>query len=190
MAGFVIKVEGLQETLKRLNVKNFEAPIQTAFDNFGLNVQREAKQRAPVDEGLLKNSIFADKAFLSAIVGCSVNYAAYLEFGTRRFAAAYVSTLPATWQQLAAQSKGKGGGTFEEMVLRITEWVRREGIGAELTKSGNASKSKSSLNAQRQTAYLIARSILIKGIQPHPYLYPAVNMATPQLIKELKAIQV
>lgn len=188
MGGFVIKVEGLQQTIAKLDPAKYHEKIQQSFDKFGFRVETEAKQLAPVDEGHLRSAIFFESGVMSVIVGCSVEYAAYLEFGTRSFAAEYVATLPATWQELAATAKGKGGGTFEEFVRVLTEWVMRKGIAATLTKSGGASKSAAALTNQRQVAYLIARSILIKGIRPHPFLYPAVEKWTPQLSKDLKMI--
>jgi len=189
MGGFVIKVEGLEKTMQRFLPAKYEPQIQSAFDKFGDRVRTAAIQIAPVDETNLRSSIYFDNIKLGADVGCKVNYAAYLEFGTRRFAQAYVSSLPDDWQKLAVQAKGKGGGSFEEFVLRITEWVRRKGIAITPTKSGNASKSVSAISQQRQAAYVIARSILIKGIKPQPYLYPAVNIASKQLLKDLKEIK-
>lgn len=190
MGGFVIKVEGLEKTLARFNGKNYEPQIQAAFDKFGVRVETEAKTLAPVDEGLLRNSMFSIPDKLGVIVGCSVNYAAYLEFGTRRFAAEYVSTLPATWRELAATTRGGGGGTFNQFVERLTLWVIRKGFAADVTASGNRSKSVSSIARQHQVAYLIARKILREGIRPHPFLYPAVQSQTPRLLEDLKAIKI
>lgn len=189
MAGTFIKIEGLDKTLARFDIKKFEPQVQTSFNNFGIRVELTAKSLVPVDEGRLKNSIFQDPSRLAVTVGASADYAAYLEFGTRKFAAAYVNSLPAQWKELAARSKGKAGGSFDEMVKRITGWVIRKGIAATPTKSGNASKSKSSVAAQHQAAYLIARSILINGIKAQPYLYPAVQQHTKQLLADLNKIK-
>lgn len=190
MSGFTIKVDGLGSALGKLDVTKYKPQIQQSFDKFGFRVEETAKQLAPADEGHLKGAIFSDSGELAAIVGCSVEYAAYLEFGTRSFAAEYVSTLPASWQELAASKRGSGGGSFEEFVRALTEWVIRKGFAAIQTKSGNASKSVASISAQHQAAYLIARSILRKGIRPHPYLYPAVREHTKQLLDDLKNIKV
>ena len=196
-----IKIEGLQKTLARFDIKKFEPKVQAKFNKFGFRVELAAKQNAPVDEGHLKGAIFQDPGRLSVTVGCSVNYAAYLEFGTRKFAAEYVSTLPADWREVAARAKGGRGGTFEEMVLRITEWVRRKGLGTGFAgrigvtgtysvKSRIRTGSKN-IQAQqnRQAAYAIALKILREGIPAQPYLYPAVNTNIPLLIKDLNAIK-
>lgn len=190
MAGSFIKIEGLDKTLARFDVKKFEPQVQMAFNNFGIRVELAAKQAAPVDEGHLKGAIFQQPERLAVVVGCSVDYAAFLEFGTRRFAAQYVATLPATWQELALRSKGSKGGTFDDLVKRITGWVLRKGIAATPTASGRASKAKSAVAAQHQAAYLIARKIVREGIPAQPFLYPAVNKATPLLLKDLNAIKI
>ena len=198
-----IKIEGLGKTLARLDIKRFEPEIQTRFDSFGLTVELKARQFAPVDEGHLKGSIFQQPGKLSNTVGASVDYAAYLEFGTRKYAAAQVATLPQDWQMLAAQYKGKGGGgTFKQFVLRLTEWVHRKGLGTGFAgkigvagtysvKSRKRTGGKPLQESQdRQAAYAIALKILRNGIKAQPFLYPAFNIAKDQLLKELNEIKV
>lgn len=197
-----IKIEGLQKTLARFDIKKFEPQIQVCFNKFGARVEETAKQNAPIDEGLLKSSIRHDMVKLGTQITVGVNYAAYVEFGTRRFAAEWVATLPPTWQALAAQSKGGTGGSFAELVERITLWVHRKGLGTGFagdigvagtysTKTRKRTGSKSTQEMQdKQVAYLITRKILREGIPAQPFLYPAVNECTPLLLKELSEIKV
>lgn len=105
-----IKIEGLEKTLARFDVKKYEPQIQQCFDKFGLRVELEAKQAVIVDEGRLKGSIFQQPGRLSSTVGASADYAAYVEFGTGRFAAAYVPQLPPEWQALALTFYVNGKG--------------------------------------------------------------------------------
>ena len=188
MAAPNIKIEGLQKTLARFDLKKFEPQIQTCFDNFGKGVELEAKQAVPVDESGLKGSIFQEPGRLSSTVGARINYASFVEFGTRKYAAAYVSTLPKEWQAYAATMRGKGNGTFDEFIQSIMAWVRRKGIGGISTKSGNVSEGKDSLAAMQSAAYAIALNILQNGSKPHPFLYPAFNKAKEQLIKDLQEL--
>jgi HK97 gp10 family phage protein len=166
--------------------------VREALADFGTKVETQAKRAAPADEGKLRNSI--NTTFPTAAKGFSVaitvaaNYAAYMEFGTRKFAAAYVSTLPQDWKAYAATFKGKGGGSFDSFLKAIMAWVKRKGIGGLQTKSGNVSQSKDSIAAQEQVAYVIALSILRKGVRPQPFLYPAVKAHTPELIKDIQNI--
>lgn len=63
-----------------------------------------AKGIAPVDTGRLRNSISLKKeAFLSYELVAQTNYAAYLEFGTGKYAATYVPSLDEEWQTIAKQ---------------------------------------------------------------------------------------
>jgi hypothetical protein len=200
MSGFNIKIEGLEKTFNRLDYNKIKTQIQQSFDKFGINTERLAKLNAPVDEGHLRSAIYSKPVDMGVEVGCAVNYAAYLEFGTRKFAAEWVATLPPEWQQLAAQFKGGGGGSFEQLVLNITEWVHRKGLGSGFMgdigvsgtysvktrkRTGNASVQA---NQDRQIAYMIALKIVRFGIPAQPFLYPAVNEATGQLLRDLKNI--
>jgi HK97 gp10 family phage protein len=192
MSGFTVKLEGFDEALKKLDVSKLKSDIQDELNAFGLDVEQDAKQLAPVDEGRLKNAIYwkpvTEAGKISVEVGCAVDYAAYLEFGTRKFAAAYVGSLPTDWKVLAAQYKGKGGGSFHDMVVALTQWVLRKGISATKTKSGNNSKSQDSLEGQYRAAYNIAKWILINGIKPHPFLFPAVEKNRTKLLDRLKIL--
>lgn len=55
--------------------------VKTAHD-----IESTAKQRAAVDTGMMRNSIGIDVGVLQAIIGPTVNYAPYVEYGTSRMA--------------------------------------------------------------------------------------------------------
>lgn len=184
--GFTLKLDGFDEVLKKLDVRHLEQDITDELAAFGQDVARDAKQLAPVDEGLLKNSIASTSTRLNVTISVNVDYAAYLEFGTRKFAAAYVATLPPDWQAFAAQYKGPGGGSFDEFVARLTSWVKRKGFASQATAGSNRSKSAASIAGEEHAAYRIALSILRNGIRPHPYLFPAFEKNRPQLLKNLQ----
>lgn len=147
------------------------------------------------DEGTLLGAISADsKLPLEKHIIANTPYAAFVEFGTGKYAAQYVSTLPNDWQTYAATFKGqKGGGSFTEFVLRIAEWIGRRSIYADTALHGTFSvKTKrrtgnkvANQNADLSLAYIIARSIMINGIHAHPYLYPAYDEQIQILIKDL-----
>jgi HK97 gp10 family phage protein len=177
------------------------AIVADELNAFGIETVAMAKTLAPVDEGFLRNSITFDKFPLAVEIIVAANYAAYLEFGTRAFAAAYVSSLPVEWQEFAAQFKGGGGGSFQEFVMRLTEWVHRKGLGAGgpgkpigvtgtySIKTGKRTGNKVTQESEdKSAAYRIALSILRKGIRPHPFLYPAIEVNKKILIDNLKAV--
>jgi HK97 gp10 family phage protein len=180
-----IKLTGFDKAEKNIEKisKDASAKAKVALVDFGTKVETEAKRNAPADEGKLRSSInskFDQRKFTVSITVAS-DYAAYQEFGTRKFAAAYVGTLPQEWKAYAATFKGKTGGNMNDFIQAIMAWVDRKGIGADTTKSGNISRSASSLEKQQQAAYWIAINILQNGIKPKKFLYEAVKNNLPKL---------
>jgi len=185
-----IKLNGLDNLIATVEktAKRAESETKVALTKFVKNTETEAKRLAPANEGRLRNSINGTVDGFTAKITVTADYAAYLEFGTRKFAARYVATLPQDWQSYAATFRGKGGGTFDQFIQDIMQWVRQKGIGGLKTKSGRTSESKSSLDAMQQAAYAIALNILQNGIRPQPFVYPAVTKNTPVLEADIKKV--
>ncbi len=171
-----IDFKGLDATLAMLKgvPAQAEKDINLEFKEFGKQTVNDAVLLAPVNEGFLKRAIRFDAVPLAVTISVNVDYAAYIEFGTKSFAAAHVATLPADWQAFAAQYRGKGDGNFKDFVMILTTWVRLKGFA-----------TGKDIN---QAAYAIALSILRKGIRPHPYLFPAYEKNKLELIRNLKSI--
>lgn len=169
MSGFSVELKGLDKALSSLDIKKFEQGLTDELAAFGFYVERDAKSLVPVDEGFLKNSIHSVPARLKVEIVVTADYAAYIEFGTRRFAAEHIATLPQDWQNFAAEFKGPGGGSFDQMVMRLVGWCKRKGI-------------------EEKAAYPIALKILRDGIQAHPFLYPAFEKNRIELIKNIKGL--
>jgi HK97 gp10 family phage protein len=190
-----IQIKGLQEVLNALDLtqERVQNMLVVTFNEWANELVKIAKDRAPVNEGKLRQSIQADYATLNKLiagVGVAVNYAAYLEFGTRGYAAAYVGKLPNDWQSYAATFKGKGGGSIDEMLLNIMDWVKSKQLsGTYSVKTQRRTGAKSARNLEdAEVAYPIALAILRKGIKAQPYLYPAYVEATNNLIKKLQKL--
>jgi HK97 gp10 family phage protein len=168
-----IEVKGLDALIKKFDglANDFQEELQLELNQFADKVAKDAKNFAPADEGKLRQSISAEYGQGNVTIKASARYAAYVEFGTRKFASDYVSTLPDTWQQLANEFKGKStiGGGFKEFMESIMAWAKRKGIDDD-------------------KAYAIAKKIMIYGSKPHPFLYPAVNNNIDDLIKNIKNI--
>lgn len=194
MAGIKLEFRGADLAVKNIEKKisKINSGVRDELNAWAELTARKAKDYAPTDEGNLKGSInpsYAKLSKMEAGVTVGVNYAAYVEFGTRKYGAAYVSRLPQDWRDLAAQYKGKdNSGTFDEMIQNIMAWVLRNGIGAQKTKSGNVSKSLDSFDDMQQAAYWIAINILQNGIKPHPFLYPAYNETKDGLLENIKEV--
>jgi phage gpG-like protein len=169
-----VNVQGLDKMIEKLDKMSRDAQIevQLELNDWADRTSMDAKQLVASNssnEGHLMRSIHPEYGKMSASVVASVNYAAYIEFGTRKFAEAYVSTLPAEWAQYAATFKGKGKGSFKEFLKAIMEWVKRKSI-------------------DEKAAYPIAMSILRNGIKARPFLYPSAQKNIPLLKENLKRI--
>lgn len=140
-----------------------------------------AKRDAPVDQGTLKNSISYLINGNNIEIVSNVFYSPFMEFGTK----GKYRSIPGT-EAIAAQFKGFKGGDFATMLKFIKAWVKRKGIGAELTKSGKPSKSQNTLAAQDRVAWLIAMSILKHGVNPHPFFFKQQDTVWPQMVRRLK----
>lgn len=188
--GFSIKVNNMAKVLEGIASLEGKAVkvLEKELDAFGLSVVGTAKSLAPADEGLLRNSISYNRRGLTVSIMAAAGYAAYMEFGTKGHAAKYVARLPREWQTFAAQYKGGGGGSLDDFIMAIMDWVKRKKIsGTYSTKTKNRTGAKGARDFEdAEVAYGIALAILRNGVKPHPFLYPAYEKARIELIKSLK----
>lgn len=176
MPSITLNIKGVNEVFSKFDKysKIVQEDIKDEVAVSALAIQSNAKKLAPVNLGTLRNSIYlveqnnGQNAFKFTI-GSSVRYAPYIEFGT----GGKVS-IPKGFETYAGQFKTKSGGTFKEMLKALTEWVQKKGIA-----SGKQSKS---------VAYMIAVSILRKGLRPHPFLIPALEQELPKLKLRIEKI--
>lgn len=148
-----------------------------------------AKDLAPSNMGDLRRGISAKvDTKLKKQLTSRAPYSAYMEFGTGKYAAQEVAKLPSEYKAYAAQFKGKGGGgTFKEFLNAMIIWVRRNKLGASYNISTKR-KNRQSKDEIRQIAYMIAISILRKGVHAHPFMFPSFLQQRDQLMKDLQAL--
>ena len=149
--------------------------VKAEFGASALKIQNKAKRLAPVNFGKLRESIVVnekgDNTDFIYTIAARTKYAAYVEFGTGPMAE---KSVPAEYKEYAMKFKGSSGGTFKEMIEALMLWVKRKGLA-----SGKNEKS---------VAYLIARSILRKGLRAQPFLIPAFEQEKKNLIKNIKNV--
>jgi HK97 gp10 family phage protein len=177
--------------------KELRSGVEGVLQKNAAALSLQAKQRAPTDIGGLKNSISApvrtgDTENIEFTISVNVFYAAYMEFGTGKYAAQYVSTLPPDWQAYAASFRGKKGNEgMDKFLERIMDWVKRKGISG--TYSVKTQKRTSAGGIARnfedaEVAYFIALKILTVGVRPHPFLFPAYESIRPHIIKDIETL--
>lgn len=91
---------------------DFAREVDEEMAAASVDIERLAKQYAPVDDGRLQGAIKANKlSLLRHEVAVKVNYAAYVEFGTGMKYKAYSQNLTNEWKNIAADFFVSGKGT-------------------------------------------------------------------------------
>lgn len=79
-----VTVHGLEDLRRKLRDKRADAPVARYLDRAAIKVQGDARKKAPVDEGTLRNSIGTESpSNRKRRIGPSVEYGEYVETGTR-----------------------------------------------------------------------------------------------------------
>jgi HK97 gp10 family phage protein len=164
-----VKLNGLEKALRDIDKYDAETKrkVRDAVNGAAIDVERNAKQSAPVDMGRLRSDIQREVtigdngAVVSGRVFNSVNYAPYVEFGGLGNA-----EIPPELSGVTAQFRGRGDGNFDDLLESIRGWASRKGIPP-------------------QAVYPIARKIASEGVRAQPYLYPAFESERPKMIAEL-----
>lgn len=148
-------------------------------------IATKAKQKAPKDQSHLSSSIHTDiDQRLQKEVDVDAFYAPYMEFGTGQKV-----KVPDEWATYASQFKGKQGNKgLDELLENLIEWVRRKGLaGTYSVKTQRRTGNKGSYLIQdAEVAYAIFLSIIRKGINPHPFLYPAYKEVVAGLAQRIQ----
>lgn len=190
-----LQAKGLDKLIKKFDVlsKEMQGKVQSELNAWADATSENAKALVSAnssDEGALLRSISPIYGNGSARVVATAKYAAYIEFGTRKYAAEYVSSLPADWQTYASTFKGKAGGDYYDFLNAILDWVKRKGITARYSVKTKKRLKNSKADDERllSAATAIAFEILKNGIKPKPFLYPSVNKTLPELKRKLRAL--
>lgn len=185
---FKIKTSGFQDLIERLEraPENIQTLVNGVFENTAKEYVGRAQRDAPKDTGFLTGEIaYRKEKEMRYNIFSASRYAGFLEFGTKR----NFKPIPG-FEKEASELRGLSGGTAEEAIRNITEWVKRKGIrfeSASKYKSGKK-QGQNKLLTIEQTAWIIWHFININGIKAQPYFFKQVAIAEGQLEKDLKQI--
>ena len=139
---FTIEIKGVKECFDKIKT-NFNKAIDECDMEMANGVEKivlDAKNNLSADYGVLRSSLNVIKvAKLNYKYGSSINYAAYVEFGTGKYAAEYVPTIDKDWQILAQTYKTTGNGRLptnkylypatitgqEQILKKLKETIKR-----------------------------------------------------------------
>lgn len=179
-------IRGIDGVVKAIENKNKAVTTELNMELAASadQIERDAKAAAPVNFGQLRHSIKASASNLQSEVLVGALYGPYVEFGT----GGKVDTQG--FPEVAAQFRGGKGGTFEQMVDDLTEWVNKKGISGTYSIKSRRRQGSALRKAieDRQLARFLAMKILRSGIRPQPYLIPAFLREKPKLINRIKKL--
>jgi hypothetical protein len=165
--GVILGITELQARIKRAPV-NLQRQVANILKAGAEDIAGEAKQRAPVDQGFLKNFISAKVVdpMTTEIVSAS-SISPYVEFGTRSKA-----KIPAGLEEYAAQFLSpayQAGPVLSELSAKeaIFAWCKRKGIPKDIW-------------------FPIYISIMVNGIKPHPFFFVAYERIKPIIINQVE----
>lgn len=184
-----ISAPGIAEVIRDINTYSTktQALIHAELKASVQTMVRNAKRAAPKDMGNLAGGINYKEVNKTLFEYFSqAEYSGFDEFGTKRR-----RKMPPEVQKLGIQfSTAKSSGTAEQALTFITAWVKRKGIrfeSASVFKSGKKA-GKNKLLSYEETAYFIFHHIMLVGIKPRPFFFPAMLNETPLLQKRLEQI--
>lgn len=161
-------IEGLKELREKLGKvpQKLVAEIDTEIGLGTIAMANTAKRLAPAGKGnILRTETTAEKIkdlvweFVS-----QAGYAGYVEFGTRSKV-----RIPAGAEQLAAEVRNNKFKSSLSAKEAIYSWCKFRGIDPKLW-------------------YPIYRSIMVNGIEPHPFFFPAFSQELPKIISNVKRV--
>jgi hypothetical protein len=70
------------------------------------------------------------------------------------------------------------------------DWVHKRGLGGtySISTKRRTGNYASQMNEDRQIAFMIQRSIGLKGTRPHPFLKPAFDREKPYFIQRMREL--
>lgn len=122
MAGidFAFKIKGAAEIAKKLQKETIMQPLAEGIKKITLFLDREVKMATPVDTGRLRSSITSQITAEFGKVGTNVNYASFVEYGTKKMESRHVT------EGSSVRVKGKGMFAYgmEKLQAKIGEFLK------------------------------------------------------------------
>lgn len=112
-----------QKTMEKLGKQTIKQPLAEAVKKITLWLDRTIKVSTPVDTGRLRSSITSEITAETGKVGTNVEYAGFVEYGTKRMEARHVSEGSST------RIKGKGPFTYsmEQLNSKMGDFLKELG---------------------------------------------------------------
>jgi HK97 gp10 family phage protein len=169
-----VGVVGVKEVARRMEKGKRKLPrnVRAVIIRTGYEIEREAKQRCPVRDSILRNSIDTriDRAGMKVEVGPTTGYGKFVEFGTAtRGASSPHPPLPEGYEH---------GGAYE------IKPVNKKALGWDV--EGGTAKADSKAAGKVVHDVVVKRVISHPGMKARPFLFPAVKEVKPDHERRLQ----
>jgi hypothetical protein len=170
MAGFTFKVEGLDKLKARIKElpKDVQEEVVGEIQAWGNEVNAaqlaNISQQKIQDLGALQQNTKAVPNPDGVELISNVYYAPFIEFGT----GAKVK-VPAEVSNYAASFRGQKRGSFAQFVIKMRDWLKRNGYNEKL-------------------AFIAALNKIKNGSEPRPYFFDPYLKKRRQLIDRIKKV--
>jgi hypothetical protein len=179
-----VEIEGFDGKLFKDLAKNIQEAADAEMEEGAREFVILAQSDAPVNEAELKRMTqYKRLGTLHYDIFSQTSYAAYMEFGTK----GNYRPVPGA-EAIAAKFRGKGEGTFKDMLRQIAKGVKRKGIaGTYSVKTRRRTGNKiDQLAEDYAAAWPIVMSILKNGVKAHPYFFKQQGIVVPKMIKRIE----
>ena len=124
-----VKVLGIEQLLKKLQKETIKEPVDQGIKKATRWTERTLKQSTPVDSGRLRSSYSSQVLGQTGRIATNVQYAQFVEYGTRKMEARHVV------KDSTTRVLGKGMFTYTMELLK-------EKIGEFITDIGKAIQAR------------------------------------------------
>lgn len=146
-----------------------DGELNAAAMDFVALAKRDLASQGGDRGSLLRSISYKKDGELAYTVSANTFYAPFIEFGTKTKFNPYPGT-----EEYASQFKGATQGGALKLIDAIKGWVKRKGIA-----SGKEAD---------KVAFLIARSIYKKGINPKPFFFKQIAPVREKLMNRINAV--
>ena len=113
-----------KKTLEKLDKKTIKEPLSKSISKITRWLDGMVEQSTPVDTGRLRASITSQVSGETGKVGTNVEYASFVEYGTSKMEARYVT--PGTFQRVKGK-KGPFAYSMEQLQEKLGDFLKELG---------------------------------------------------------------
>jgi len=125
--GLAFQIKGASEISKKLKKETITQPLAEGIKKLTLFLDREVKVATPVDTDRLRSSITSQVTAEFGKVGTNVNYATFVEYGTKKMSSRHVTE----GSSIRIKEKGMFAFGLEKVKEKLGKFMADIGVAIE-----------------------------------------------------------